>query len=52
MAYDPEYWARHAALVAERTGRTVQEIVYDELDPILRSAQDAGVLKKCGDRNG
>lgn len=35
MPYSPDYWFRHAALVAERTGKTIQEIMYDELKDVI-----------------
>jgi len=35
VTYDPEYWAKHAAVMAEKNGKTVQEIVYDELEDVV-----------------
>jgi len=29
MPYDPEYWERYAAMMAEKHGKTIQEIVYE-----------------------
>jgi hypothetical protein len=35
MTYNREYWERHAAMIAEKHGKTVREIVYDELGGVV-----------------
>ena len=35
MPYDPEYWERYAAMMAEKHGKTIQEIVYEELKDVI-----------------
>lgn len=35
MSYSPDYWFRHAALVVERTGKTIKEVMDDELEDVI-----------------